>query len=62
MSEVLRDLVGRRVKVWTLYSSGEHTDEGTLDKADDAWLRIRKNSGELFCFSAANVRLVKVVG
>jgi hypothetical protein len=58
MNEMLQDLVGQRVRVW---SAGANQDEGWLEGYDYPWLRIRNNAGEVLCFPAHNVRLVKAL-
>ena len=60
MSDALKDLIGQRVQVETLYGdSGRFTDEGILEFADEQWLRIRKDNGEVMCLAVRRVRFVK---
>lgn len=58
MNEVLHDLVGQEVSVYSESRQGEYHDVGILESFDAAWIRIRKGD-EIFCFSVYNVRLVK---
>ena len=59
MNEMLRDLVGQKAKVWSQAGTQLYTDEGTLQGFDYPWLRLRKDDGEVLCFSIYHVRLLK---
>jgi hypothetical protein len=60
-NDPLRDLIGQRVKVWSVAGNTEHSDEGTLEGVDNGWLRLRSDGGGLLCFSVVLVRLVKPI-
>jgi hypothetical protein len=60
-NDPLRDLVGQRVKVWSVAGNTEHSDQGTLESVENGWLRLRSDDGGLLCFSVGLVRLVKPI-
>jgi hypothetical protein len=60
-NDPLRDLVGQRVKLWSVAGNNEHSDQGTLEGIDNGWLRLRSDDGGLLCFSVGLVRLVKPI-
>ncbi len=57
----LTDLVGRRVRVWTLAGFDEHWDDGRLEDIDGEWVRLKADNGRTFLFPTRNVRLVKTL-
>jgi hypothetical protein len=57
--ELLRDLIGVQVDVWSTYGTSEHSDRGTLEACSERWLRIRTAEGVILCFHTDKVRLVK---
>ena len=60
MSEILRELIGRQVIVYSGTERGEGGDIGELVSYDNAWLCLRKGT-ELLYFSVFRIRLVKPV-
>jgi hypothetical protein len=61
MTEVLKELVGRRVEVWSQSATDVWTDIGVLEAGDDSWVRIRTDGGEVMCFPVFNVRYIKTL-
>jgi hypothetical protein len=61
MSEVLKDLIGKRVEVWSQTGDYHYTDDGTLEAFEYPFIRLRTYGGDLLCFPVYNVRLVKLV-
>jgi hypothetical protein len=59
MNDMLKELVGRRVAIWSGGSQG-YKDEGTVEKADGIWIRLREKN-EVKYFSVHGVRLIKVL-
>ncbi len=57
MEELLTDLIGQRVSVWSGYQ--DRKDTGVLEGFESPWLRLRADDGDLLCFSMYSVRLVK---
>jgi hypothetical protein len=59
MNAALEGLIGRSIRVW----SGDQGlwDEGVLEVFDPPWLRMRKSDGEILCFSACRIRLIKLL-
>ncbi len=58
--DLLRELVGRKVTVFSLLGGGaERQDVGMLEAIDPGWLRLRKAETELMYFSVHQVRLIK---
>ena len=63
MSEILQELIGTRVRIYTAAPSGNsYTDEGVLEAFDYHWLRLRNEFGERLVFPIYNIRLVKPAG
>ena len=58
MSDLLQELVGRAVQVYTVRGESEVSDTGVLDAYDDNWIRLRKEN-VLLLFSVSRVRLIK---
>ncbi len=58
MSDLLRELIGRQINVYSVQGQSEIRDSGELVSYDDTWLCLRKD-GELLYFSIHRVRLVK---
>jgi hypothetical protein len=58
--DLLRELVGRKVTVFSLQGGGsERQDVGMLEAMDATWLRLRKGETEVMYFSLYQVRLIK---
>ena len=60
-NRALHDFIGHYVEIRSQYGQSEGTDRGILEIYDDPWLRLRKESGEIFCFPVQNVRIVKLL-
>ena len=58
MSQVLKELQGQSVQVYSVRGETEISDIGILDAFDEQWLCLNKNGAKLF-FSIARIRLVK---
>jgi hypothetical protein len=56
--QLLNDLVGRKVTIFSVQGQGERQDVGTLEAADNLWLRLRKGD-EVMYFCLYHVRLIK---
>ncbi len=59
-ASVLKSLVGRKVSVFSVVSSGSARDDGVVRNCDDQCIVIEKGS-ETLVFIVANVRLIKVL-
>jgi len=57
---VLKSLVGRKVSVFSVVSSGSARDDGTIRNCDDQCFVLEK-AGQTLVFVIANVRLIKVL-
>ncbi len=58
--DLLRELVGRKVTVFSLQGGGsERQDVGMLEAADSVWLRLRKGESEVMYFTVHQIRLIK---
>ncbi|MEZ0327039.1 MAG: hypothetical protein ACAH95_14155 [Fimbriimonas sp.] len=57
--ELLRELVGRKVTVFSLQGGSERQDVGVLEAIDTTWFRLRKAETEVMYFSVYQVRLIK---
>jgi hypothetical protein len=60
MNEIMRDLIGQRVEVWSVGTDMAYHDTGTLEAFEYPWIRLRSDSDEVMCFPVHNVRLVKL--
>jgi hypothetical protein len=61
MHGAFTDLIGQYVQVETqIGDSARWTDEGVLEYADQSWVRVRKDNGEVMCFPVVHIRYVKV--
>lgn len=60
-NEVLSDLEGRRVKVWSTGPGMDSSfvDEGVLEAYDDPWVRLRASNGQLLYLSSHTIRVVR---
>ena len=56
MSELLQELVGRRVWFWTTVGP---SDLGTLDAAGNRWISMTSAVNGLLLLPLANIRLIK---
>jgi|HubBroStandDraft_4_1064222.scaffolds.fasta_scaffold1221394_1 hypothetical protein len=61
-SNALAELIGQQVEVTSLEGQDRFLDSGTLESYLHPWIYLRKKNGELLCFPAYNVRLIKAVG
>lgn len=61
MNPVLNDLIGKYVEVVSLGAETRYVDIGVLEAFDANWIRIRKDNGEILCFSLYNIRLLKPI-
>lgn len=57
-SDLLRDLVGKYVQVYSVRGEAEISDAGILEAYDGDWLRLRKDDALLY-FSVYRIRLIK---
>lgn len=57
-SDLLRDLLGKYVQVYSVRGETEISDAGILEAFDGAWLRLRNDDGVLY-FSFHRIRLIK---
>lgn len=60
MNELLQELVGQRVRVYSTAGNSGYGDEGILEAFDGQWLRLRRD-GETLFFCVYNIRLLKPV-
>lgn len=58
-NRALADLIGRYVEVRTVEGDSTYTDVGRLTAYDHPWLRLEKDNGDILCFAASQIRLVK---
>jgi hypothetical protein len=57
MSEILQELIGKSVEVWS--TEPDTSAEGVLEAVDRRWLRLRKEEGDVVCVFLFNVFLVR---
>jgi hypothetical protein len=57
---VIRSLVGRKVSVYSMVSSGSARDDGVVQSYDDQCLVLEKGN-DVLVFVIANIRLIKVL-
>ena len=60
MDDVLHDLIGRQVQVYSIRGQAEISDTGVLEAYDAQWIRLNRG-GEMLYFSVSRVRLVKLL-
>jgi len=60
VNDALKDLLGRKVEIWSVSGQSSYKDEGVLERCDGIWLRLRSKN-ELKIFSAHTIRLIKCV-
>ncbi len=60
-NQALRDFIGQYVEIRSQYGQSEGTDRGILQAYDYPFIRLRKDTGETFCFPVQNVRIVKLL-
>jgi hypothetical protein len=58
-SNLLSEMVGKKVQVYSVHGGGEVQTVGTLESVDDLWVKIRKSETEVMYFGVAQVRMVK---
>jgi hypothetical protein len=58
VTDALKDLVGRKVEIWTNSGQSSYKDSGIVDRCDGVWLRLRTDK-ELKIFCAYTIRLIK---
>jgi len=59
MEELLKDLIGTQVDLWSNAGNSEHVDHGLLEACNERWCVLRESGDALLCFPINNVRLVK---
>lgn len=57
---LLEELVGKKVSVYSIQATGERQDVGVLEAFDTHYLKIRKGESEVLFFSVYQIRLVKL--
>jgi hypothetical protein len=57
--QLLNDLIGRKVTVFSIQAGTERQDVGVLEATDGTWLRLNKSDAEVLYFSGYHVRMVK---
>jgi hypothetical protein len=57
--QLLNDLVGRKVTVYSVQGQQERQDVGVLENTDGQWLRLRKSDAEVLYFGLHFVRQIK---
>jgi hypothetical protein len=60
-SNALAELIGQQVEVTSLEGQDRFVDSGTLESYIHPWIHLRKKGGDLLCFPAYNVRLIKLI-
>lgn len=60
MNELLRELIGHQVQVYSVRGETEISDVGILEGYDDTWVCLRKEQVRLY-FSIYRIRLVKLL-
>lgn len=60
-NQVLADLIGARVEIWTIGGDDDHYDTGILEAIEMPWLRLNMGRDRLFVFPIYNIRLIKVL-
>jgi hypothetical protein len=55
---MLKELVGRKISIWSCAGEAEHRDDGMLENYDETFLVLRKNDERLY-FVLRNIRLIK---
>lgn len=58
-SDLVKEMVGKKVQVYSVHGGGESQVVGTLEAVDDQWLKVRKSESELMFFSVYQIRMVK---
>ncbi len=62
MRELMEQIVGQRVRVWSRAGDASYADDGVLEGIDSLWICLRSDEDERLYFPISNVRLMKVVG
>jgi hypothetical protein len=57
--DVLEELLGKNVEVWTLKGDTHYAVIGILEAFDDQWIKLRQGHGSSLYLSVANTRLIK---
>lgn len=57
--QLINDLVGRKITIFSNQGDAERQDVGTLEATDGSWLKLRKSENEVLIFSTYHIRLVK---
>jgi len=59
MNDLLKDLLGQHVAIWSQVGSSNARDEGKLISYDERWVKIENSGRESLYFPIANIRLLK---
>ena len=57
--QVINEMIGKKVQVFSVHGGGEHEVVGTLEAVDGVWVKIKKAENEVLFFSIYQVRLIK---
>lgn len=58
-SDILQDLIGQHVTIYSVIGQHEARDEGVLESYDGHFVRLRTHDGDLMLFSIYRVRLIR---
>ena len=57
--QLIDQLVGKKVTVFSLQGEAERQDVGVLEATDGTWIKVRKAEGEVMLFCVYHLRLIK---
>jgi hypothetical protein len=57
--DLIQQLVGKKVTVYSAQGETERQDIGILEAAEGVWLKMHKENGEVLYFHLARIRVVK---
>lgn len=60
-NQILADLIGARVEVWTVGGDDDHYDSGTLEAVELPWVRLNVGRDKIMIFSVYQIRLIKLL-
>lgn len=58
-ADMLQEMVGKKVQVYSVHGAGESQVVGTLEAVSGQWIKVRKSESETMYFSVYQIRMVK---
>ena len=58
-TDLMKEMLGKKVQVYSVHGGGESQVVGTLEAVDDTWIKVRKSESEVMYFCVYQIRMIK---